>query len=531
MTVIEPIPDPGRRPESVAAGQARATSRDFAMLAHDIRGALQGVIGGVIALEQQDPPDEVAEQVARISTATRSLDHLVSLLLGDAEETSGEAGAVGVDLRTFAAYLRQRWTGEAHDAGFDFRVDVGSDAPGRVLVHRMALARAVGNLVRNAITHGGGGVQVTARGAPDGGLLLEVRDHGAGLPDAARMSLATDAPPATAGPRPHGLGLRIVQAICAETGARLRLDNPADSGLRATIELPQALVASSVADASPAVAVRSEPPAERNPEPSGLRGARILLAEDNPTNQMVANQMLRALDAEVTISSDGVEALEAFERAEYDLVVVDIEMPRMSGLDVIRAIRGRTDGRSDVPIVALTAYALREHRDRIAEAGANGLISKPITSIEALGRELASHLRPRTAPSALASAGPGEPEEAAGDPAVDMEVYRALCEAIGADMMAELLEKVIGDLEEARRELSAAIDPLDPGPIRSVSHILISVAGAIGAKRLQHGARDLNRAAHDEADGIAAGARGVLDEIGAAIDFARVERAAAGREK
>ena len=529
MTVIEPIPDPRRRVENATSATANPTSRDIPMLAHDIRGALQGVIGGVIALEQQDPPDEVAEQVARISTATRSLDHLVGLLLGDGEEACGPA-PVGVDLRTFAAYLRQRWTGEAHDAGFDFSVEVAADAPGRILVHRMSLARAVGNLVRNAITHGGGGVWVTARSAPDGGLLLEVRDRGAGLPEAARASLAAEAPPMTSGARAHGLGLRIVQAICAETGARLRLDNPADGGLLATIELPPALVASAGPDPSPAPAARQETPA-RDPEPSGLRGARILLAEDNPTNQMVANQMLRALDAEVTISSDGVEALEAFELAEYDLVVVDIEMPRMSGLDVIRAIRGRADERADVPIVALTAYALREHRDRIAEAGANGLISKPITSIEALGRELASHLRHRTARSEVVQAATHEPEEAAGDPAVDMEVYRALCEAIGVDMMSELLEKVIGDLEELRRELAAAIDPLDLAPIRSVSHILISVAGAIGAKRLQHGARDLNRAAHDEADGIAAGARAVLDEIDAAIDFVRVERAAAGRKE
>ena len=76
-----------------------------------------------------------------------------------------------------------------------------------------------------------------------------------------------------------------------------------------------------------------------------------------------------------------------------DLVVVDIEMPRLTGLDVIRAIRARTDAKAHVPIVALTAYAMREHRDRIAAAGANGLIAKPITSIEALGRALAAYVR------------------------------------------------------------------------------------------------------------------------------------------
>ena len=68
-------------------------------------------------------------------------------------------------------------------------------------------------------------------------------------------------------------------------------------------------------------------------------------------------------------------------------------MPRLTGLDVIRAIRARGDAKAHVPIVALTAYAMREHRDRIAAAGANGLIPKPITSIEGLGRALAAHVR------------------------------------------------------------------------------------------------------------------------------------------
>ena len=98
--------------------------------------------------------------------------------------------------------------------------------------------------------------------------------------------------------------------------------------------------------------------------------------------------------------ADGIEALERFDQEVVDLVVVDIEMPRLSGLDVIRAIRARGDDRAQVPIVALTAYAMREHRERIAAAGANGLISKPITSVDELGRGLAAHVA-RLRPAAL----------------------------------------------------------------------------------------------------------------------------------
>jgi CheY-like chemotaxis protein len=236
---------------------------------------------------------------------------------------------------------------------------------------------------------------------------------------------------------------------------------------------------------------------------------------------MVASQMLRALDAEVVVSSDGVEALERFEAESFDLVVVDIEMPRLSGLDVIRAIRSRTDERAGVPIVALTAYAMREHRERIAAAGANGLISKPITSVEALGRGLAAYV------ARVGGDTPPEPPAEADDGGrvIDMGTFDALAEAIGAETMAELIEKVIADLIGAQRELAAALPGLDRAPIRSASHILISVGGAVGAVRLQACARAANAAAHTEDAGVIEElVRRCIAEIDAAVEFCRSRR-------
>lgn len=112
----------------------------------------------------------------------------------------------------------------------------------------------------------------------------------------------------------------------------------------------------------------------------------------------------------------------------------------MSGLDVIRTIRSRRDERARTPIVALTAYAMNEHRDRIAEAGANGLISKPISSIEALSRALVPHLG-HGVPVQPAAPAAGAAEVARDEGVVDHAIYDLLAEAIGAEMMSELLER------------------------------------------------------------------------------------------
>jgi two-component system aerobic respiration control sensor histidine kinase ArcB len=490
--------------------RAVAALGDHAMLAHDIRSALQSVTGATAMLEASpvEGPD-LRLQLARIGESARILGELVELLLAPSPEA---APGMRTDLGEMLRRIDRMWAGVAAERGLRFRIEAEADLPARVEADPHALLRILGNLVCNAVKHSGSEeVVLSARRGVGGGVALSVADRGVGLSEA-RIAQLREATPFVATSDGHGLGLGIARGLCAEIGAGIRISNRPDGGLEAVVVLPARLCGP--ADATPAG------PAPRR---TGLSGRHILLAEDNQTNQIVATQMLRALGAEVTLASDGVEALERFEEAQYDLIIVDIEMPRMTGLDVIRTIRARADARAAAPIVALTAYAMREHRDRIAAAGANGLISKPLTSIEAFGEALTAHLAP-DAPEAAAPA-PAEAEE----PVADQAVYDALCRAIGQDMVCELLEKVVADLRQARADLAGALAPLDRRAIRSASHILISVAGAIGALRLQNCARALNAAAHGEEDParLPGDVRRCMDEIDAAVAFADSRRQAA----
>lgn len=465
--------------------------QEAAMLRHDILAALAGVTDGARQLAERlvEADAGTRAQAERVAAAADALGRLVDLAFG------GVRPEPQADLDRLMTHLRHRHAGAARDAGTGFRVEMDPQLPSRLRLDPLSLSRVLDNLVAAALgACPGGSVALSARQDGGGDVIFAVT----GEPGAGREAAA-------AGP----MALQVAEKLAARLEGRLVLA-AAGGRSEATLRFP----ASAAMLAAPGL-----------PVPPRLAGVRILLAEDNPTNQMVASNMLRALDAEVLVCSDGVEALERFERFDADLVVVDIEMPRLTGLDVIRAIRARTDAKANVPIVALTAYAMREHRDRIILAGANGLIPKPITSIDALGRELSAHVRIITA----SAGGPGAaaaPEAAPPDdmPVMDLKVFDELCRTIGPELVDELKEKVVADLVDSRARLEGALQPFERSVIESTSHILISVAGAFGAVRLQLRSRALNTASRDRAvprETIAADVRLCVAEIEAAVGFAR----------
>ncbi|PKP67238.1 MAG: hypothetical protein CVT86_02110 [Alphaproteobacteria bacterium HGW-Alphaproteobacteria-8] len=258
-----------------------------------------------------------------------------------------------------------------------------------------------------------------------------------------------------------------------------------------------------------------------------LRDKRILLAEDNITNQMVATQMLDALGARVDVANDGAEALEMIEAKRYDLFLIDIEMPRVSGLDVIRAIRKAAAPLCDAPVIAVTAYALREHREKISEAGADGLIPKPLLGIEQFGRDIVNLAEKSYQRGEDADIPPDEPDPDAQGP-VKMSIFKALEDSIGPEAMADLLGKIDVDLGRAADEVRGGMASLDKAAIGSATHVLISVAGAIGASDLQKLAQKLNGAATGrvQAD-LPAMVADALEQIGGLRKFVQGRIAAA----
>lgn len=225
-----------------------------------------------------------------------------------------------------------------------------------------------------------------------------------------------------------------------------------------------------------------------------LGALKILLAEDNLTNQMVATQMLESLGAQVTVASDGQEAMEMLERGVFDVALIDIEMPRISGVDLIRTLRTRGGKFAELPMIALTAYVMREHRAAIDDAGADGIIAKPILSIEQLGEDILAILQKSrntvATPRRVAASSLGS------DIVVDEILFDELCSVFDDRRRDELLRKLSRDIGVACGQIEGAQVTSDSEIIRSASHVLISVSGTIGATRLQSLAQCLNSAGH-----------------------------------
>lgn len=251
-----------------------------------------------------------------------------------------------------------------------------------------------------------------------------------------------------------------------------------------------------------------------------LSGKHILVAEDNETNQILTTQMLEALGATSEIAVDGVAALDALDQRDFDLALIDIEMPRLNGIEVIRTIRTRNDAKAKMPLIALTAYVLRSNREAIYQAGSDAIIAKPIMSLESFAETLAQHLGAPTTSDEL------EASNVVSMP--DRSRFDRLLEIAGTDGARELLSRLTADLERVRDNLCLAIPRLDQSMLRAETHVLISLAGAVGADRLHTLASTLNAAAHrmDECEIVTLGseAKSRIDDLLRVIEREAAER-------
>jgi PAS domain S-box-containing protein len=213
-------------------------------------------------------------------------------------------------------------------------------------------------------------------------------------------------------------------------------------------------------------------------------GERVLLVEDNPVTQDVGMQMLRKRGLDVEVADDGRQAVDRVRQQDFDLVLMDIQMPGMDGYAATRAIRAweAENGRPRMPIVALTAHALPADRDRCLAAGMDDYIVKPY-SAQALATMVARWLMPPGVVAAAHVDTAPAPLGPLADPVIDTARYAQVLAVMGA-AMGPLLDKVIETMDSEIRQILAAAGAAEMGTLRELMHRLKNTAGDIGATQV-----------------------------------------------
>lgn len=357
-----------------------AKSRFLALMSHEMRTPLHGVVGfSEILSRRSGLPREVRCQLAEIQRSGGALLNLVE----DVLEISRSNGIACLDALRPTELLHgvadaARDLADSKGLQVHVRVEPGADAPviGDCRRIRQVLQRLVSNAVK--FTDQGEVVLSVSREGPL--TVFRVSDTGPGI--AASFVAELFEPFSQADDsisRAHvgaGLGLPVARRMTQAMSGEISLEATSDQGSTFVVRLPLAL-----AETTPSVAVAeitSAIPASANAAPDA-GDVRILIVDDHPANREVARLMLAPLGCEIVEAADGVEAVEMASTTSFDLILMDVRMPRMDGLAASRAIRALDGDAALTPILAVTADAMPEDAARCLAAGMDGHVAKPLT--------------------------------------------------------------------------------------------------------------------------------------------------------
>ncbi len=486
--------------QAVAQSDAANVSKSqfLANMSHEIRTPMAAIIGlADLALKTQLSPVQ-RDYLEKITTSSRSLLSILNDVLDHSKVEAGKLilESVAFSLQASLEKVASIINVQARLKGLTFRTEVAPDVPQVIAGDPLRLEQVLLNLLGNAVKftpQGGVELAVTLIEASTERLALEFRisDTGIGLTPEQCVAIFV---PFTQGDSSTtrrfggtGLGISICQRLVALMKGEITVESEPGRGsnFRFTAYFQPASV-----EELPLVTT----PVQR--DIIVIRGARVLLVEDQPINQQIARVQLSQVGLQVTVAADGREAVDLVMHAPepFDLVLMDIQMPEMDGYEATRRLREQWN-REELPIIAMTAYALPEERQKCLAAGMNDHLTKPI-EVADLHEKLCRWLKHR---SGLSDVPEGTGESIAF--VANFPNLHGVCMVEGLARMGgnqalyrSLLRQFVRDNSQVAERLSTLLNSGDLSNARMVAHTLKGVAGNLGLKDFAASAADLETA-------------------------------------
>lgn len=480
-----------------------AKSRFLANMSHEFRSPLNGIIGMAELLNGTRLAPEQREYADVIHTSAQSLLLLVNDVLDISAIEAGKLQRLDADfnLQDLVARLQKMLQPLASAKGLALRTEIAPDVPLRLYGDGAHLTQVLLNLMHNAVKfteEGSVSLSVTRIGRDDDDLRLcfSVRDTGIGIASEDRDRIFQAFEQVDMGPTRRfggtGLGTTIAKTLTQLLGGEIGVEPNPGGGSHFWVSLPMQLQSGTARDTERPAGdnvVSFDDPFIRHR--TRVRSLRVLIADDLAANRTVLTRILERAGHRVHAVDDGESALDQLETESFDLTILDMHMPGLSGLDVIRQLRFMEAGGGRLtPAIVLSADATVQAAEAANDAGARAFLTKPVVVAKLL-ETIADVVNPQPLPAVRAVSDVVRPVT---NPAVLEELAGM---GLGETFLRDFVEQCLKDANACQAELGRAGQAQDWYEFREVAHALKGIAENLGAHSMAERCSQVMRATDD----------------------------------